>query len=115
MNYENYQGYNYQNSNNYFPLPENNLPVVYNNYPIVDNNYPIVDNNLNGYLSNPPLTYGGGQYPWDEYSNNQTQSPMISDLAREYMLRASDAQYERDLLGTYGQSVQPSYYTNTYL
>ncbi|CAF4549901.1 unnamed protein product [Rotaria socialis] len=26
MSYENYHGYNYQNTNNYFSLPENNLP-----------------------------------------------------------------------------------------
>ncbi|CAF2007841.1 unnamed protein product [Rotaria magnacalcarata] len=79
MNYENYQGYNYQHPNDYFP---------------------VADNNLNGYDSNPPLTYGD-QYPWNQYSNNQTPSPMISDLAREYMFRASNAQY--------GQPFQPSY------
>ncbi|CAF3689888.1 unnamed protein product [Rotaria socialis] len=39
MSYENYHGYNYQNTNNYFSLPENNLPVVYNNFPIAEEAY----------------------------------------------------------------------------
>ncbi|CAF3572193.1 unnamed protein product [Rotaria socialis] len=73
MNYENYQGYNYQNPNNYFP---------------------VAGNNLNEYYSNPSLAYGG-QYPWNQYENTQTPSPMISNLAREYISRVANVQYEQ--------------------
>lgn len=102
------------------PPPFSSSPLDYNNYlgynnPNFDNYYPLADqNNLNGYYSNPPLTYGG-QYPWDEYSNDQTPSPMISALAREYVQRANDAQYERELIGSYGESFSQPYFTNTYV
>ncbi|CAF1615974.1 unnamed protein product [Rotaria sp. Silwood1] len=62
--------------------------------------------NSNNYFPYDSMQYGG-QYPFGSYDYNQTLPPMISSGALDYALRASDAQFQQDL-------IQP-YYTNTYL
>lgn len=96
------QPYNYPNYNDY-------VPPNFNDYPIQNfNDYPPQDYS-NDFFQSPPLAYGN-QPPLGPYMNSPSPSPMITDLARQYVTNMSDAQYERELLEPYQQYFQDPYY-----
>ena len=97
---------------------------LYDNNNFYSGNYPV----------NPMLTYGeqypsmnygqadalmyqNGQY-LDPYSNQyypeQNPSPIISELARQYVTDIYDQQYQSQLLQSYGQFYQDPYAINSY-
>jgi len=72
------------------------------------------ENDSDQFFQSPMMAYGG-QYPPGQYFNDQSPSPIISELARQYVLQATDAQYERRLLKPYRQYLEHPYLTNNYL
>ncbi len=62
----------------------------------------------------PPMLYGG-ENPFQQYSYDQSPSPLVSELARQYFLQMGDAQYERQLLEPYEQYLRDPYLINNYL
>ena len=53
-------------------------------------------------------------YP-NQYFHEETPSPIITDLAQQYLTRMSDALYERQLLEPYGQFSQGQFFYNAYM
>lgn len=68
----------------------------------------------NQFYQNPMLSYGN-QSAAEEYYYEQGPSPMISELARQYVTQAQDAQYQRQLLDPYRQYLHDPYLINNYL
>ncbi len=92
-----------------------------NNYSLPNQYFP--QNYSNQFFENPMMTYGGQsplmsygeQNPFGQSFNEQTPSPLVSELARQYVYQMSDAQYQRQLLEPYQQYLQDPYLINNYL
>ena len=114
------------------PIPPVNPPMYqpYNDY-LLSNQY-VPQNYSNQFFQDPMMAYGGqgppmpysGYDPFMPYGQQnlggpyfyeQSPSPLVSELARQYILQASDAQYERELLAPYNQYFQDPYLVQNYL
>jgi hypothetical protein len=88
------------------------------NYPDYNNQYYPNDywqqNNLNQFYQNPMMVYGGPS-PAEQYFSNQNPSPIISNLALEYINQTNDAQYQNQLLDPYKQYLHHPYLIHNYL
>jgi hypothetical protein len=60
------------------------------------------------------LAYGG-QSPAEQYFHNPTPSPIISEIARQYVSNTNDAQYANQLLDPYRQYLHDPYLVHDYL
>jgi hypothetical protein len=103
-------------------LTTNNLMnQPYNNYSIPNQYFP--QNYSDQFFQNPLMAYGGqspsihygGQNPFGQYFNEQNPSPIVSELARQYLYQISDSQYQKQLLEPYRQYLQDPYLINNYL
>ena len=119
------QSYNYPNDSGY--IQEDHVDQV-NQY--IRHNY------LNQYTPDPMMAYGS-QYPPEQYYNNpnpnsnpmmmygdyyndgqnyinQSLSPLVSALARQYIWQVADQQYEDQLLEPYQQYINNPYLSTNY-
>jgi len=47
------------------------------------------------------LMIHGNQSPSGQYFNEQTPSPLVTELVRQFLFQRTDAQYQRELLEPY--------------
>lgn len=101
--------------------PSITINQPYNNYPMPNQYFP--PNFSNQFPQNPLMSYGGqnpvmsypDQNPFGQYYNERSPSPLVSELARQYVYQMSDAQYQTQLLEPYKQYLQDPYLVNSYL
>ena len=88
-------------------VPPQSLPhhYDYNNYTHQPSYYPV---------ENPMLTYGNAYYN-QQYNSDQSPSPLITALARQYVSDINDAQYRNHLLDPYRNYNQDPYIIHNYL
>lgn len=104
------------NGFNYPPpvIPQN--PLIYYNEPNLPMYYDMQNQPMyypsNEYFieQNPPMYFP------EEYLMEQSPSPMMTELARQYFFQLNDANYERQLLQPYTQQyLQQPYTINNYM
>ncbi len=105
-------------------------PVITPHYPIQQQQYPYPDYNqyaqqmhndqlwqqyyMNQAYQNSMMAYGD-QSAAEQYYHSQDPSPLISELARQYVSQTNDMQYERQLLDPYQQYLHDPYLIQNYL
>jgi hypothetical protein len=105
-------------------------PVITPHYPIQQQQYPYPDYNqyaqqmhndqlwqqyyMNQAYQNSMMAYGD-QSAAEQYYHSQDPSPLISELARQYVSQTNDMQYERQLLDPYQQYLNDPYLIQNYL
>ena len=67
------------------------------------------------YGNQSPMMFSGGQSPNVQYFSEPSPSPLITELAREFLSQRADMQYQRQLLEPYRQYLQDPYLINNYL